>query len=107
MEEEKKKTKNPTLALILSGVFPGLGQIYNNQFSKGLILMGLNIVINSLLFGPLEKLISFRGSIPDKSTLIIVGGYTIAGLVLLIYAALDAKKTAEGINRQDEMKNYQ
>jgi hypothetical protein len=107
MEEEKKKTKNPTLALILSAVFPGLGQIYNNQFSKGMILMALNIVINSLLFGPFERLIASRGSMPDKPTLIIVAGYTVAGLVLLIYSALDAKKTAERINREDEMKNYE
>jgi hypothetical protein len=44
---------------------------------------------------------------PDKPTLIIVAGYTVAGLVLLIYSALDAKKTAERINREDEMKNYE
>jgi len=107
MQEERKKRKNPTLALILSALFPGLGQIYNNKFSKGLVIMALNIIINSLLFGPFEKLISSQGSIPDKPTLIIVGGYTIAGLVLLVYAALDAKKTAERINREDEMRNYQ
>lgn len=107
MEEHKKRTKNPTLALILSAVFPGLGQLYNSQFPKGLILIALNIVINSLLFEPFERLISSRGSMPDNPTLIIVAGYTIAGLVLLVYAALDAKKTAENINREDEMKNYQ
>ncbi len=107
MQEKRKKRKNPTLALILSALFPGLGQIYNNTFSKGLVLMALNIVINSLLFGPFEKLISSRGSIPDNPTLIIVGGYTLAGLVLLIYAALDAKKTAERINREEEMQDYQ
>jgi TM2 domain-containing membrane protein YozV len=107
MEEEKKRTKNPTLALILSAVFPGLGQLYNNQFPKGLILMALNIVINSLLFEPFERLISSRGSMPDNPTLIIVAGYTIAGLVLLVYSALDAKKTAERINKEEEMKNYE
>jgi hypothetical protein len=44
---------------------------------------------------------------PDNPTLIIVAGYTIAGLVLLVYSALDAKKTAERINKEEEMKNYE
>jgi hypothetical protein len=32
--------------------------------------------------------------------LIIVAGYTLAGTVILIYAALDAKRTADRINME-------
>jgi TM2 domain-containing membrane protein YozV len=101
MNQEKKRRKNPMLALALSAVFPGLGQIYNGWISKGVVLIIVNIVINFLLIEPLEKLIESRGSVPDNSTLIIVAGYTIAGLVLWLYAIIDAKKTAERMNRDN------
>lgn len=98
MNEEKKR-KNPTLAVILSAIFPGLGQIYVNQYPKGIVIIGLNLVINFLLIEPLKSIIEGRGSAPDNSTLIVVAGYTIAGIVLLFYAIFDAKKVAENINR--------
>jgi len=99
MSEEKKK-KNPTLAIILSAIFPGLGQIYVNQYPKGIVIIGLNLIINFLLIEPLKLIIEERGSLPDNSTLIIVAGYTIAGIVLLFYAIYDAKKVAEYMNRK-------
>ena len=101
MTEETKRRKNPTLALILSGIFPGLGQIYNNQVLKGIALIALNTVVNFLLIKTLEGLISSLGSKPDNSTLFIVAAYTVIGLVLWIYAIIDAKRTAESINRRD------
>jgi hypothetical protein len=42
------------------------------------------------------------GSTADMSTLYIVLGYTVAGLILWIYAIIDAKKTAERINKELE-----
>ena len=36
--------KSPILAVVLSFIFPGLGQLYNNQFHKGLILIIANII---------------------------------------------------------------
>lgn len=99
MEEEKKRRKNPTLALILSAVFPGLGQIYNNQVPKGVIFLVLNTIINFLLYEPLQRVFEAKGGMPDRPTLIVVSGYTIAGMVLWLFSIIDAKKTAEMINR--------
>ena len=101
MSEEKRK-KNPMLALILSAIFPGLGQIYVKQIPKGIVLIGLNLIINFLLIEPLEVLINSGGSAPDNSTVLIVAGYTIAGLILWLYAIIDAKKTADRINREGD-----
>lgn len=101
MSERNKKPKKPFLALILSAILPGLGQIYNNQFLKGLLFIVLNMLINILLMEPalrVRELIEKNHREIDNPTLIIVTGYTIAGLVLWIYAILDAKKTAEAIN---------
>lgn len=101
MESEKKR-KNPMIALILSAIFPGLGQIYVREIPKGAVLIVLNLIINFLLIDPLEAIMQSGGSIADMSTLYIVLGYTVAGLVLWIYAIIDAKKTADRINRELE-----
>jgi uncharacterized protein DUF5683 len=103
MAQGSKQRKKPTLALILSAIFPGLGQIYNNQVLKGISLIGLNVIINFLLVKPVERLITPGGSIsiPDNSTLFIVAAYMAAGLVLWVYAIIDAKRTAEKINKSE------
>jgi hypothetical protein len=99
---DEKKRKSPTIALILSAIFPGLGQIYVKQIPKGAVLIGLNLIINYLIISPLEAIVESGGSPVDKSTLYIVLGYTVAGLILWIYAIIDAKKTAERINKELE-----
>lgn len=101
MSEETKRTKSPVLALVLSAIFPGLGQIYTRQVLKGIAIGVLNIVINLLLLEPLERLLESVESPPDRPTLIIVTGYTIAGLVLWLYSIIDAKGMAEKINREE------
>ena len=106
MQEQKKRRKNPTLALILSAIFPGLGQIYNNQLAKGIILMALNTIVNFLMFEPLQRIFEAEGKIPDNPTLIIVTGYTIAGLILWLYAIIDAKKAADRINEDGGIPNW-
>ncbi len=102
MTEETKRRKNPTLALILSVIFPGLGQLYNNQVLKGIALLALNLVVNLLLIKPLEELTISRDS-PNHSTLFIVAAYAVIGLVLWVYAIVDAKRTAEKINYKSSL----
>lgn len=101
MDGEKKR-KSPTIALILSAIFPGLGQIYVKQIPKGAILIVLNLIINYLLINPLEAIMESGSSMTDMSTLYIVLGYTVAGLILWLYAIIDAKRTAERINKELE-----
>lgn len=101
MDGEKKR-KNPTIALILSAIFPGLGQIYVKDMPKGAVLIVLNLIINYLLINPLEAIMESGSPVADKSTLYVVLGYTVAGLILWIYAIIDAKKTAERINKELE-----
>ena len=44
------RKKNPLIALILSLVVPGLGQIYNAEFTKGLVLAAGCLVIGMSFF---------------------------------------------------------
>ncbi len=39
----EEKTKNPSLAVIFSFVFPGAGQLYNGQIAKGLLIIFLSV----------------------------------------------------------------
>jgi TM2 domain-containing membrane protein YozV len=74
-----QQPKNPTLAAILSFLIPGLGQIYNGEVGKGILIIVVHIV-NAIL------------------AMIIIGFFT--GLAVLVWAIYDAYKVAERINLQ-------
>ena len=86
----------------MSVLMPGLGQMYTRQLYKGLIILGLGLVINFLLIEPLEKVKDALPENVDGSLLFIVFAYTVASLVLWIYSILDAKRAAESINSQPQ-----
>lgn len=79
MATTQPQVKNPTLAAILSFLINGLGQIYNGEVVKGLVIIGVQIV-NALL------------------TTIIIGFVT--GFIVFVWSVYDAYKTAEKINAQ-------
>jgi len=65
------------------------------------MLAVLNVVINILLKEPLSKFME-NGFDIARPTLIVFGGYTIAGMILWVYAMIDAKKYAEYINTKND-----
>ena len=69
--------KRPFLALILSFIFPGLGQFYNGHSKKGIILI-VAAIVSVILY------------------LLLIG--LILYLVVWIYGLYDAYKSAEAIN---------
>jgi hypothetical protein len=99
-----KKRKNPILALVLSGLLPGLGQLYNNQIPKGLVFFALNIALSFLSYEPfayfLESWGSFQDTPPDMSQLLKLLVYSAAATVILIAAMIDAKKSADRLNER-------
>jgi TM2 domain-containing membrane protein YozV len=74
-----QQPKNPTLAAILSLLIPGVGQIYNGEVGKGILIIVVQIV-NTVLMT------------------IVIGFFT--ALAVLVWAVYDAYKTAERINLQ-------
>ena len=96
---DNKKVKNPILAIILSALLPGLGQIYNAQVGKGLFLIGFNMIINFLIREPLLAVIEDPKSV-EQPTMIVFIGYSLAGMILWVYAIFDAKKNADRINNE-------
>ncbi len=111
MSEEKtkeKQVKNPLLALILSAILPGLGQIYNSHFRKGLFFIGFNMIINFLIREPLVMVVDNVDNLEnlDESTMFVFIGYSLASMALWVYAMVDAKRNAELINQEAKKQNF-
>ena len=69
--------KNPGVAAVLSFLIPGLGQIYNGQLFKGLLI----VVIQAINVALTHVLIGF-----------------VFYPIVLVYAVIDAYRIAERIN---------
>ena len=79
--EPQRSRKSPGLALVLSLIWSGVGQIYNGQVGKGVALM-VAYVVSALLI------------------ILLIGLITTP--ILWIYGLVDAYRTAEKINREIE-----
>jgi TM2 domain-containing membrane protein YozV len=73
------KTRNEVLALVLSALVPGLGQMYNGEITKGLMM-----IILAAVLGVLFAFFCLMG---------------VAYLFIWVYAMYDAYDTALFINR--------
>ena len=73
-----KYYKNPTLATVLSFIITGLGQIYNGQIFKGVIIMVLFMVSVMLIY---------------------VGIGFITTPIIWIWGMVDANNSAKKINK--------
>lgn len=76
--------KSPILALILSVFFPGIGQFYNGQPKKGIILI-IAAIISLVLI------------------LILIGG--VLYLIVWVYALYDAYTSAVSINNGEQLED--
>ncbi|WP_075617238.1 hypothetical protein [Paenisporosarcina indica] len=70
--------KNPGIAAVLSFFWTGVGQIYNGQIIKGLLLIGLQILNSALMF-------------------VLIGFITFP--LVWIWGIYDAYKVADRMNR--------
>lgn len=96
----QERTINPGLAAVLSFIFNGLGQIYNGQITKGLLIIFLSslamliLIIGSILIG-----FWLLGKIYFAQMLILGIGLFFIGLIFIcilgIYSILDAFRVAK------------
>ena len=94
-----QNSDNPGLAAVFSFVFNGLGQLYNGQILKGLIIIFISVVnmlvliIGSILIGfwLLGKMVS--GKVLLLGLVLFLAGI-ISICILGIYSILDAYRTA-------------
>ena len=101
MSGPKSRTKNSILALLLSAILPGLGQIYNNQITKGVVLLALNFGISYLISEPFALVYDSTGPFMERPGAFLLLAYCLAGTVLVVVSMIDAKQTADKINRDN------
>ncbi len=96
------KKKSPLLALVLSGLVPGFGQFYTMQPVKGIVLLVLYIAVTILGFEPFQVVFQAvtapETAVQDKEAFIMFFICSMATLVLLLYAMIDAFSRANKIN---------
>jgi TM2 domain-containing membrane protein YozV len=108
--------KKSIAAPLCSGlVVPGLGQILNQQFRKGLIILGLVFVLFVAGAVKLAFLINSLTRVSDlaetsqtaafsRGDLFLIAGIAAAFLILWIYSAVDAFWVAFQAERSDRQK---
>jgi len=77
--------KSPSIAAVLSFLFPGLGQIYNKQIGKGILLIILGGILIILMFIGIDFIF-----------------YSFIYLIIWIIGMVDAYKTAENTNNAND-----
>lgn len=108
MTQEHSQQQNPYLAMWLS-LIPGLGQLYNKQYTKGCILLAVFVLemVEVIAFGisAMEGLISLGHTpVVDHSLFLLIKGsiqLIVFAIMLIIHIVCmrDAKVTASLINQ--------
>ena len=96
----KEDRSNPGLAAIFSFLFNGLGQIYNGQIAKGLLIIFLSAIgMLVLILGSVLIAFFLLGKFPTLKVLISGLILFLTGLVSIcilgIYSIVDAYRVAE------------
>jgi hypothetical protein len=94
---ETGRSKNPTLAGVLSGMMPGLGQFYCRQWGKGVAFLVGAIAVDasfSVSSGTLELLQSSGAPVPpDALGKLLLG--SILFLAVAVWSITDAVRAAK------------
>ncbi len=100
-----EKRKSPILAVLLSVLWPGLGQLYNGHYAKGIALLGLVLAIHFLSREPTNIAMEFNekgmlAQVPND-TVVLILVYALAALLITGVAIYDAVVVAKKINKGD------
>jgi len=102
---ENKNYPNPGVAAVLSFLFTGLGQIYNGQITKGIILMSISVVsIMALIIGAVITVNSILNKVLCSPCSLALGVALICISLLVIsitgiYNLYNAYNTAKNMNK--------
>jgi tetratricopeptide (TPR) repeat protein len=88
----REKEHNPTLAALASLLLPGLGQIYNGEFPKGLGLVGAFLLLATLAMLSVLRQVAARGYGTQDYVQLLAGAavWLIPLGALYVYAVVDA-----------------
>ncbi len=88
--------RSPLVATVLSGLFPGLGQLYNRQRLKGFGFLLAAVVTAAGPFSPLDVDIDLDNPLAGLRTVLLA---TLPFLVVALWSVVDAYMTARRLSR--------
>ncbi len=98
MPSKSTQEKSTQIAIILSGIFPGVGQFYNEDWAKGAAFFIASLVLDVFL---LPEGVGYWDIIQGKEELTLNLYLRLLGLVLFrIVAVLDAERSARRKNAE-------
>ena len=87
------RTKSPVVAVLLSGLMPGLGQLYCREWAKGLGCLAAITLVDyaaGVSQGMLDVLL--KGALPQDTTRFLAGALLVLGIAG--WSVFDAARTA-------------
>jgi hypothetical protein len=94
--EGSARRRSPILAAILSGFFPGLGQLYNRERLKGLLFFAGGVVTAFGPFNPLDVDIDLADPAAGLRKLLLA---SLPFLVVATWSVIDAYRSARHSGR--------
>ncbi len=92
MDNIQQKSKEPWLAVVLSSIIAGIGQIYSGRVSKGIILITTQILLLS---------VSILTILDAKCDILITMGILFILVVIFIWNLFDAHQCVRKINSEE------
>ena len=85
------KRRRPLVAAVLSGIFPGLGQLYNRQPLKALLFLAGGVVTSFGPWSPLDVDIDLSDPAPGMQKVLLA---SLPFLVIALWSVIDAYRAA-------------
>lgn len=89
------KRRSPLIAVILSGTFPGLGQLYNRERLKALLFFGGGLLTAFGPFNPLDVDIDLDNPAAGLRNVLLA---SLPFLAVALWSVVDAYRTAKRSN---------
>jgi signal peptidase I len=97
------KPKEPLLAVMLTVILSGLGQIYAGKIKRGIILFLIPLVISILLISYLSNLIFNPNTGLNSSALLLLILLGIVGFAYAVFVMIDSYRCAKEYNMQNNL----
>jgi hypothetical protein len=81
-------------AAFLSGIFPGLGQLYNRDLLRGVLFFGGGVALGFMPIGPLTVPIDPANPVPGLQRVLLE---SLPFLILALWSVVDAYRRADRV----------
>lgn len=95
-----QKPKEPLLAVFLTFIFPGLGQIYSGKIKRGFVIIGIYFGISLIALGMILHIINPQ-TITTVTFVILLAILILSAIIFSVFLFIDAYQCAKAFNRDN------